>query len=604
MAQFVDVSINIEGKSIKQFSSFSLVQAIFGHHSFTLTCPTEAVDGTTGSLFNASKDMIGGRITVRIDAVSGEGTMQFSGVVTKVEAARHNGHAGDIIITGFSPTILLDNGPHCQTWEKKAIKNIAQDVLQQFPQNLLQPKVAPVNGETLSYTVQYKETAWEFLYRLCAVYGEWFFYDGQKMLIGPPQGNTQKLVFGSNLHDFSIALQVKPANFQMMAYDYMNHEVYNGAPDGIANKAGLNDFGKHTLQKSEQFYGSKPKQWHNQFLTNKKQLDDYVNTKAAMQSSNMVRFYGNSDHPGIQLGCTASVSGKNVFSNSDESFGDYTVISVNHYCDGQGNYSNDFIAVPATIKMPPVGRPDEPYCETQSAMVTDNHDPNGLGRVRVKFHWMDSTEKSPWLRVTTPHAGDGKGLFVMPEVGEEVIVGFEGDSPAKPYIIGSVYHGKAKSSFANGGNDIKVFQSRSGNKLVLDDKAGSVTLQDSKGNSIVLDGKGNITVKSTESIVFNCDKSKVEMKKDGTINLSGKSITISATDDLNLKASDINVSASKELTMAGSSKGVNIKGQKMDIKADTSLEISSINTKVSGSTQLDLESAALAKMKGLVVQIN
>jgi Rhs element Vgr protein len=604
MAQFVSVSISIEGKSIKQFSSFSLSQAIFDHHNFRLACPAEVIDGSTGSIFNTSKNMIGSSINIRVDAVNSEGTMQFVGVITRVEAARHSGHTGDIIITGFSPTVLLDNGPHCQTWEKKAIKNIAQDVLQPYPQNLLQPKIAPVNGETLSYTVQYKETAWQFLGRLSATYGEWIFYDGQKLLLGSPQGTTQKLVYGSNLHNFSVALQVRPANFQMMAYDYMNHEVYSGSPENIANKAGLNDFGKLALQKSEQFYSTKPKQWNNQFLTNKKQLDDFVNTRAAMQGSNMVRFSGNSDHPGIALGNTASISGKNVFNSEDESFGDYTIISVNHYCDGQGNYSNDFIAVPSTIKMPPVGKFDEPYCETQSALVTDNHDPKGLGRVRVKFYWMDGAEKSPWLRVTTPHAGDGKGLFAMPEVGEEVIVGFEGDSPAKPYIIGSVYHGKAKSSFANGGNDIKVFQSRSGNKLVLDDKAGSVTIQDSKGNSMVMDGKGNITVKSTESIALNCDKSSLELKKDGTITLKGKIITIDATDEVNLKAGNISVKAGQELDLAGDAKGVNVTGLKMSIQAKTSLEIGGINTKLSGTAQLDMESNALAKIKATLVQIN
>jgi len=78
--------------------------------------------------------------------------------------------------------------------------------------------------------------------------------------------------------------------------------------------------------------------------------------------------------------------------------------------------------VPASVKAPPVQSFVEPCCETQSALVTDNYDSRGLGRIRVKFHWMNGNEKSPWLRVTTPHAGDGKGLFVMPEIGEEVIV--------------------------------------------------------------------------------------------------------------------------------------------------------------------------------------
>ena len=566
MAQFVGVGINAAGKNVKQFSSFTLTQGIFDHHSFRLVCPAEAIDGTSGNIFHSSKDMIGGSFSIQVDAVGSKGSLQFAGVITQIESARHSGHAGDIIISGFSPTILLDNGPHCKTWEKKAVKNIAQDVLKHFPQNLLQPKIAPAYGETLSYTVQYKETAWQFLSRLSATYGEWFYYDGQKLVLGAPQGTKAKLLYGANLHQFNMALQVRPASFEMMAYDYMNSDVYDGSPSGIAGKAGLNDLGKHALQKSEKFYAAKPKQWHNQFVTNKKQLDDFVNTRAAMQSSNMVRFNGSSGHPGIQVGSSASIDGKNVFSQADESFGDYTIISVNHYCDGQGNYSNDFVAIPAGIKMPPVTNYTEPHCETQSALVTDNHDPKGLGRVRVKFHWMDGAQKSPWVRITTPHAGGGKGMFFIPETGEEVIVGFEGDSPTKPYVIGSVYHGKANNSYSNADNDLKVIQSRSGHVIELNDKKGAetITVKDKNNNFIEIDTPGSrITIKDKNgnNVIIDSAENSINIKALQTITLSAMNINLiagvavnvhaTASYNLNTMSSISNVSANTILKTGG-----------------------------------------------------
>jgi len=591
MAQFVGIGINIEGKDVKQFSSLSITQSIFNHHSFRLVCPAEAIDGTSGSLFNASKNMMGGSCSVQIDAVGNQGSLQFSGVVTQVEAARSNSHAGDIVISGFSPTILLDSGPHCKSWEKKAVKNIAQDVLRHFPQNLLQPKINPSYGETLSYVVQYKETAWQFLSRISASYGEWLYYDGKKLVLGAPQGNKTKLLFGSNLHQFNMALQVRPPGFQMMAYDYMNHEVYEGSPSGVPAKAGLNELGKHALQKSEQFYATKPKQWHNQFLTNKKQLDDYVNTRAAMQSSNMVRFNGSSGQPALQLGGTASINARNVFSQKDESFGDYTVISINHHCDGQGNYSNDFVAIPASVKMPPVTAYTEPHSETQSALVTDNNDPKGLGRIRVKFHWMNGTEKSPWIRVTTPHAGDGKGMYFIPELGEEVITGFEGDSPTKPYVIGSVYHGKAKNAYANDGNDVKTFQSRSGNKLVMDDKAGSVFVEDKDGNSMKMDGAGKVDILSNESITLTCGDSKIEMKKDGTINITGKEITINASEKAMMGSKQASFTAS------GGGNEAKMEGTKAEVSGMSEV-------KVSGGATAELSASGNTTVKGAMIMLN
>ena len=63
---------------------------------------------------------------------------------------------------------------------------------------------------------------------------------------------------------------------------------------------------------------TQPEYWRNQFVTNKKQLDDFVSTRASMESSNMVRFNGSSGQPDVQLGGTVNVQGKNVFNNSDE----------------------------------------------------------------------------------------------------------------------------------------------------------------------------------------------------------------------------------------------------------------------------------------------
>lgn len=569
MAQYVSTEIDIEGRLLKQFTSLTLSQGIFEHHSFRIVCPAEAIDGTSGAIFNTSKNIIGSTIKISIDAVGITGTQQFAGVVTQVETSRQDGFAGNVIITGYSPTILLDSGPHCKSWEEKNIKSITDDVLKHFPSNLLQPKLSPVYGDPIIYAVQYKETAWQFLCRLHSAFGEWWWYDGQQLLSGMPNGKAVKLIYGNNLQQFNMSLQVRPPAFQLMAYDYMNHEVYEASPASISSKAGLNDLGKHTLQKSEQFYATQPKLWYNQFLTNKKQLDDFANTVASMQSSAMVRFNGSSDHPAIQVGGFVDVQGKNIFNQGDEAYGEYVITSVSHYCDGQGNYSNDFVASPSSVKMPPVITVVEPNCETQSALVTDNNDPDGLGRVRAKFHWMNGSEKSPWMRVTTPHAGDGKGMFFMPEVGEEVIVGFEGDSAVKPYVIGSVFHGKAKNSFANGGNDVKTFQSRSGNKMVLDDKAGSVMVQDKDNNTVHMDGAGNVSILSNTTITLSCGKggaSSITLDKDGNIMIQGKDITLIASANVALGAG-----AAKDDSLDGS--GVNIDPNNISIGAKQKCEI-------------------------------
>jgi uncharacterized protein involved in type VI secretion and phage assembly len=594
MAQLINSNITIAGTPIKQITSFQLTQNIFDHHYFRLVCPAESLEGMEGGMLQSSRNLIGGVLQASFSTLTTGSGLQFKGIVMQVEADRFSGHTGNIIISGCSPTIILDNGPHCKSWEKKAIKNIAQDVLKHFPQDLLQAQISPLYPETLAYTVQYKQTAWQFLNFLCSGYGEWLYYDGSQLQIGAPKASaTTALTFGSNISRFSMALQVQPANSQMMAYDYLNHEVYNSTPQSIESKAGLNDLGRYVYQASNNVYAAQPKIWNNQFVSNKKQLDDAVNIRTAMQSSNTVRFSGSSAHPGVKIGGNINVQGRNLYNLAGENYGDYTVLSISHYFDGQGNYNNDFTAVPSTIKLPPVKAAAMPHSETQSAMVTDNHDPKGLGRVRVKFHWMNGAEKTPWIRVTSPHGGGGKGMFFIPEVGEEVIVGFEGDSPIKPYIIGTVYHGKASNTFGNGGNDVKALQTRSGNKVIMNDADGSVFVEDKDGNSMLIDGAGNITIKSNNTVTIDAANE---------ITLKTKKITMEAENEIIMNSKVLDGEFTETSTIYGKNENNVLSKTAVNVGSDNKVNISGgVEVDIYGKTKVELDSEGSVEANGKVV---
>jgi uncharacterized protein involved in type VI secretion and phage assembly len=593
MAQLISSNITIAGTPIKQITSFQLTQNIYDHHYFRLVCPAESLEGLDGSMLQSSRNLIGGVLQASFSTPTTGSGLQFRGIVMQVEADRFSGHTGNIIISGTSPTIVLDNGPHCKSWEKKAIKNIAQDVLKHFPQDLLQAQVSPTYPETLAYTVQYKQTAWQFLTFLCSSYGEWLYYDGNQLQIGAPKASeATALTFGSNISRFSMALQVQAANSQMMAYDYLNHDVYTSTPQSIESKAGLNDLGRHVYQASNNVYATQPKVWNNQFVSNKKQLDDAINIRMAMQTSNTVRFSGSSAHPGVKIGGNINIQGNNLYNLAGENYGEYTVLSISHYFDGQGNYNNDFTAVPSTIKLPPVKAGTMPHTETQSAMVTDNHDPKGLGRIRVKFHWMNGAEKTPWIRVTSPHGGGGKGMFFIPEVGEEVIIGFEGDSPIKPYVIGTVYHGKASNTYSNGGNDVKALQTRSGNKVIMNDKDGSVFVEDKDGNSMLIDGAGNITVKSNKTVLIDATEE---------ITLKTKKITMVAEDEITMTSKKFDGQLSETSTLFGKNENNVMSSKEVNVGSDNKVSIGgSKQVDIYGGKKLALDSEGTIEANGLV----
>jgi uncharacterized protein involved in type VI secretion and phage assembly len=219
--------------------------------------------------------------------------------------------------------------------------------------------------------------------------------------------------------------------------------------------------------------------------------------------------------------------------------GDYKVISIDHCWDEIGNYANDFVAIPASVKVPPIPPVPQPYCKKQRAIVVGNYDPAGFGRVEVKFHWMDDREKSPRLPVATQYAGNGKGLYMMPEIGEEVIVDFVGGDATDPYVIGTVHNGNAITKFGNAENDIKAIQTRSGIKVIMNDKEGSLSLEDKNGNGVQMDGDGTVTMKSKDKIELACGESKIILNKDGTIEINGRAIKMDATEEVELVSSDL-----------------------------------------------------------------
>lgn len=532
MAQAVETVIEIDGVKIEQFSSLNLSQGIYAHHFFRLECPVETIDEYEHTLFNRSKNLIGAPVHIKVTSVPDRSELLFRGVVTQVETVCQNGHPGNIIVSGYSPTIMLENGPHCRSWERQSLKSLVTSVLDKFPGNWLKNAIAPSYKETIHYIVQYKETAWQFINRLAGMFGEWLYYDGQQLVLGPPKGRKIPVTYGAALSRFKLRVQLKPGNRNVLAYDYVNKMVYQSEVSG--SNGYNNELGVYALAKSAELFKPLPKTWHNHFVKSKVQVDNIMNAQAAIQHSDVVCLNGKSDLPGFQPGDTITVK----MSGGGEAIGDFRIISIEHIWDGIGNYSNEFVAIPASVKTPPVKEVPPPYCESQSAIVVGNYDNGELGRVRVRFHWMEEEEKTPWLRMVMPHAGNNAGFFMLPEIGSEVMVAFTGGNASLPYVIGEVYNGKAKTQFGNAGNDIKAIQTRSGINITMNDKEGSIKVEDQKGNRILFDGDKTITVQANDKMVLASGEAKIILNKDGVIQLSGKKIQVEAAEEIKITSRD------------------------------------------------------------------
>ncbi|MEZ0128533.1 phage baseplate assembly protein V, partial [Flavobacterium sp. LBUM151] len=137
---------------------------------------------------------------------------------------------------------------------------------------------------------------------------------------------------------------------------------------------------------------------------------------------------------------------------------------------------------------------------------------------------------SEWIRMVQPHSGAGKGFYFIPEIGEEVLVGFEGNNVQNPYIIGAQYNGQDKSGYADSQNNIKAIHTRSGHIIKFTEDE-SILIADKNGNEILLDTVGgNINITATNTITMNAANIVMNASENIT-NTAGMNITESAGAD-------------------------------------------------------------------------
>jgi uncharacterized protein involved in type VI secretion and phage assembly len=190
-------------------------------------------------------------------------------------------------------------------------------------------------------------------------------------------------------------------------------------------------------------------------------------------------------------------------------------------------------------------------------VVTNNKDPDNLGRVRLKFPWFSEDDESAWARVAAPMAGKDRGCVFFPEVEDEVLVAFEHGDMQRPHVIGALWNGvdTMPAEFANDGkNNLRLIKSRSGHLIKLDDTDGAEKIEiiDKTGkNSIVIDTAAN-------SITITTDKDLVLQAPQGKLSIDAKEVEIKSSAALKIEAgADMDIKASGAMNAKGSTVNIN-----------------------------------------------
>ncbi|WP_367866933.1 type VI secretion system Vgr family protein [Pedobacter sp. WC2423] len=537
--------INIEQVPITHFSLFSLDQRFNEHHIFELRINHDQVEGTSSITLAKSKDFIGKSLTAQF-GILGEPQNIFTGIIAKVEIAQTHGFQGDIVITGYSPGILLDRGPDLGSYLNKNLKTILKQATNDTPQNDLNFQINPAYTSMIDYIIQYKESDFDFINRLSAEYHEWFYYDGSMLHFGKPdQQEEVALIYGRDLHSMQYGMQIAPLNYQKFAYHSPEDILLSAKPS--VKSSSLSDV-SHAISASNDVYSKRFSQPLSVRVNSQKEIDTFVNDEHKALVSGLVQVNGRGDNPQVGIGKVVNISTsmRNGQDFQVEDFGKFVVMAIHHEIDGVGHYHHTFEGVSSESEKLPVRRALKPQPDMQLANVVDNNDPQGHGRIKVKFKWQCGTnDETEWLRVMTPDAGSSdkvsknRGFAFIPEKGDQVVIAFEEGNIARPIVLGSVYHGN-NGSGGSEDNHLKSIATRSGNKLQMNDADGSVNLMDKGSANLHFDGAGNATLNAANSKTINVGGDKdnppqsvIHADAEGNIVLDAKtSITLKVGDNL------------------------------------------------------------------------
>jgi uncharacterized protein involved in type VI secretion and phage assembly len=181
-----------------------------------------------------------------------------------------------------------------------------------------------------------------------------------------------------------------------------------------------------------------------------------------------------------------------------------------------------------------------------AGLVTNNQDPQGLGRVKVKFPWLSDGTESDWTKVVTFMAGQDRGAVFLPEVNDEVLVAFEHGDINFPYVLGGLWNSQAEppEKNADGKNNVRKIRSRSGHEVVFrDDNSAQneqIEIHSNGGHSVLLSDAAG-----AEQILIKDKTGGNYVKLDSVAN----SITIESAVSLSIKSKMIEIEAEGTMTI-------------------------------------------------------
>lgn len=558
----------------------------FHDPNYTLT------DGTTFTLGKA--------LVISVKRANNQIKPIFNGEVTAVEVECSR-YERSLVIRGYDKSHRLYRGRKTRTFLKQTDSAIASTIIQEAG---LQADVQNTSNQN-EYVMQHSQHDMEFLRELAARNGYQIVVDGAKIKFrsaetSPPEAPVQEL--DQTLISFSgrLSAVAQPNSVEVRGWDPKTKQAVVGTAATSASPSTIGD-GKKGGAAAQSAFSSSAKVIVSTIPV-RVAAEATIHAQAVLDQ--MASSYLSAEgccigEPAIKAGALVQVKGVGTkFS------GKYFVSASRHEYTPQDGYQTTFVvngrrpnSIVATING------NISRHSTQGAalgVVTNINDPDKLGRVKLKFPWLDDQQETDWAWIVTPGAGPTRGMEFTHEVNDQVLVMFEHGEISRPFVLGGVWSSsdvppglavvdskvKAWAVKTRGGHTLTIENDDGGNK-------GAIIFKTAGGQIITIsDTDKKIEIKSAKHTVTLDDQGNaVKLTSGGTLELSGSGNKLSFTQ------------SGIELSGSGGKLAIAAAGVELAANANMTVKANA-NCDVQANAMLNIKSSAILNIQGTLVKIN
>lgn len=500
------------------------------------------------------------QVSTRVAGVRGE---LFDGEIVEIEP-RFTQHDQFLVIRAFDRLHRLARGTCTRSFQNVSDMDLVRKIAGEVGLSAETGSATFVHD----YVFQNNQTNLAFLQQRAAQLGYLLYVDGTRLLCVPPKGEGEavRLKWGVNLSEFLPRLSSLNQHARTMtrSWDPKTKQAILGQAAAAEGAPSVGE--KRTSEDVTQAFGAQPVHTVTQQVVRQQGLADaFAQAAANRAAERLIEASGVcGGNPAITAGVPLSISAV-----GERFSGTYYVSTAVHSYQTDSGYTTEFqvsgqhtSGIAAALG---VGRPETAQRGLAVGIVTNNHDPEGWGRVKVKYPGLTEDHESDWARVASVGGGDRRGLMALPEVNDEVIVGFEMGDIHHPYVLGGLWNGadappRPNAAIVKGGKVIqRLLRSRRGHQLTFDDSEESafVQLQSARGHRLTFSDKagdehiliedraGNRITLATPSNTLT-----VDVAGDVKVNARG-GVNLQAMTSLKAQAPNIELNGSASVKITG-----------------------------------------------------